>query len=372
MSGKVQRILFAVTIAPTIRVLMDGQIEWLLQQGYEVHTCSAGTLDSTRRDQAFTHQHHSIPMTREMSPLRDLQSVMRWFKVIANVRPDTLVASTPKAALVSLIAAKLLRVPRKVYLLRGLRLETTSGWQRRILSLSEKICVWCADVVIAVSPSLEREFTQSGLAPAKKVRHVGHGSSNGVNAAWLSPLSASERVIKRSDLGFSADDVVVAYVGRLVTDKGWDVFCEATRIAQLDNPNIRAIAIGSNEENLVVPDWIRYEGVSDDIRSWYQAMDMLVLPTFREGFPNVPLEAAACAVPTVASRATGAVDSVVNGMTGVLVDVRDIPQTSAAISLLAGDSALRQSMGTAARERVLKDFQPAAIWQGYLDIYSAL
>ena len=372
MSGSIKRILFAVTIAPTIRVLMDGQIEWLVQQGYEVHTCSAGNLESTRRDQAFTHQHHSIPMTREMSPLRDLQSVVRWFKVIAEVRPDTLVASTPKAALVSLIAAKLLRVPRKVYLLRGLRLETTSGWRRRILSLSEKVCVWCADVVIAVSPSLEREFIQSKLAPIDKVRHVGQGSSNGVNANWLTPLSEDERLVKRVDLGFSASDVVVAYVGRLVTDKGWEVFCDSTRIAQLNNPNIRAVAIGSNEESLQVPNWIRYAGVSDDIRSWYQAMDVLVLPTFREGFPNVPLEAAACAVPTIASRATGAVDSVVDGVTGVLVGVNDKYQTTAAIDLLAGNQSLRQSMGIAARERVLKDFQPESIWQGYLDIYSAL
>lgn len=367
-----KRILFAVTIAPTIRILMDGQIEWLTQQGYEVHTCSAGELESTRSDRTFTHKHHVIPMTRKMSPIRDALSVLKWFRVIASVRPDTLVASTPKAALVSLIAARVLRVPRRVYLLRGLRLETSVGWRRRVLVIAEKICVSCADVVIAVSPSVGQEFVALGLAPANKVRHVGQGSSNGVNSSSFKPLPDAQRADLRAQLSINADAVVIAYVGRLVTDKGWDVFCEAIRIAQAEHPRIQAVALGANEESLDVPGWIHYEGVTDDIGKWYQVMDVLVLPTYREGFPNVPLEAAACAVPTVASRATGAIDSVVDGETGLLVDVKDVKQTAAAIVRLASDEALRHQLGRAARERVITKFRPEDIWQGYLDIYNSL
>jgi glycosyltransferase involved in cell wall biosynthesis len=238
--------------------------------------------------------------------------------------------------------------------------------------LAEKICSWSAHVVIAVSPSVGREFTELGLAPANKVQHVGQGSSNGVNAAWFTPLPLDQRADLRAQLNLSPESIVVAYVGRLVTDKGWDVFCEATRIAQQQNPEILAVALGSNEESLHVPEWIQYIGVTDDIRKWYQAMDVLVLPTFREGFPNVPLEAAACAVPTIASRATGAIDSVVDGQTGLLVDVQNVVQTSEAISRLANDPALRHRFGLAARDRVLKEFRPEDIWQGYLDIYNSL
>ena len=372
MPGNEKRILFAVTIAPTIRILMDGQIEWLSQQGYEVHTCSSGQLDSSRSDKSFTHQHHVLSMTRKISPLRDLFSIAKWFQIVASVRPHTLVASTPKAALVSLIAAKALRVPRRIYLLRGLRLETATGWRRKMLAIAEKVCVWSADVVIAVSPSVGREFVELGLAPRNKVQHVGEGSSNGVNASWFTPLTAEQRANLRVELDLSPEAIVVAYVGRLVTDKGWDVFCEATRIAKQRHPEIQAIALGSNEEALTVPNWIRYEGVTDDIRKWYQAMDMLVLPTFREGFPNVPLEAAACEVPTIASRATGAIDSVIDGKTGLLVDVKDVAQTADAIIRLAVDDALRIELGTAARQRVLEKFRPEDIWRGYLDIYNSI
>jgi len=367
-----KRILFAVTIAPTIRILMDGQIQWLTQRGYEVHTCASGELESTRDNTSFTHKHHTIPMTRKMSPVRDVFSVFRWFLVVARVRPETLVASTPKAALVSLIAGKVLRVPRRIYLLRGLRLETMTGWRRHLLMLSEKICASCAHVVIAVSPSVGKEFVQLGLAPASKVSHVGSGSSNGVNSSWFTPLPESQRSALRTQLGFDQDTVVVAFVGRLVTDKGWDIFCAATKIAQQRNSLIKVIAIGSNEEALAVPPWIEHVGVSDDMLKWYQAMDVLVLPTFREGFPNVPLEAAACGVPTIASRATGAIDSVVDGHTGLLVDVQDVGQTADAISRIAADASFRTQLGEAARSRVLKDFQPESIWQGYLDIYHSL
>lgn len=351
---------------------MDGQIQWLTERGYEVHTCASGELESTRTQSAFTHAHHVIPMTRKMSPLRDLLSIIRWFQVVARVRPEILVASTPKAALVSLVAAKLLRVPKRIYLLRGLRLETMTGWRRQLLVMSEKLCAACAHVVIAVSPSVEREFVQLGLAPANKVCHVGSGSSNGVNSSWFTPLPESARSVLRSDLGINKDTVVVAFVGRLVTDKGWDVFCEATRIAQQSNPLIQVVALGSNEEDLSVPSWIKHVGVSDDMLTWYRAIDVLVLPTFREGFPNVPLEAAACGVPTIASRATGAIDSVVDGQTGILVDIQDVGQTADAIMRLASDAHVRVHMGEAARLRVLKEFQPETIWQGYLDVYNSL
>jgi glycosyltransferase involved in cell wall biosynthesis len=372
MSNVQKRILFAVTIAPTIRILMDGQIQWLTERGYEVHTCASGELESTRANTAFTHTHHTIPMTRKMSPLRDLRSVFRWFLVVARVRPEILVASTPKAALVSLIAGKVLRVPRRVYLLRGLRLETMTGWRRRLLVLSEKICASCANVVIAVSPSVGNEFVQLGLAPTRKVCHVESGSSNGVNSSWFTPLSESHRSALRTQLGINEDEVVVAFVGRLVTDKGWDVFCEATKIVQHTNPSVKVLALGSNEEALAVPPWIQHVGVSDEMLTWYRAMDILVLPTFREGFPNVPLEAAACEVPTIASRATGAIDSVVDGQTGLLVDVKNVSQTADAISRLVADAQFRTQLGRAARARVLRDFQPESIWQGYLDIYNSL
>jgi glycosyltransferase involved in cell wall biosynthesis len=351
---------------------MDGQIQWLSERGYEVHTCASGELESTRANTPFTHTHHTISMTRRMSPLRDLLSVFRWFVVIARVRPETLVASTPKAALVSLIAGKVLRVPRRVYLLRGLRLETMTGWRRHLLAISEKVCASCANVVIAVSPSVGNEFVQLGLAPAHKVCHVGSGSSNGVNSSWFTPLPESQRMTLRKELGIDGDQAVVAFVGRLVTDKGWDVFCDATKIAKDKNPLVKVIALGSNEEGLEVPAWIEHVGVSDDMLTWYRAMDILVLPTFREGFPNVPLEAAACGVPTVASRATGAVDSVVDGQTGLLVDVNDDHQTADAISRLVSDAQFRAQLGQAARARILKDFQPESIWQGYLDIYNSL
>lgn len=366
------KILFAVTIAPTIRILMDGQIEWLASKGYEVHTCSSGELGVSRDGRSFFHRHHTIGMTRKISPLRDLLSWLQWFAVIARVRPYTLVASTPKAALISLVAGFVMRVPRRVYLLRGLRLETVTGWRRNLLTLVERVCARCAHLVIAVSPSVGREFVALNLAPQGKVIHIGHGSSNGVNAKWFSPVSESDRTNLRSQFGFTADEIIVAYVGRLVIDKGWTVFVKTAKEVTDNNPRIRVVAIGSNEGGVEIPAWISHVDVTDDIRSWYRVMDVLILPTFREGFPNVPLEAAACGVPTIATRATGAVDSVVDGITGLLVPVGDAKGLASAIEHLASDTDLCKQLGKQARRWVETEFKPEQIWQGYLDAYDSI
>ncbi len=362
-------VLIAVTIAPTIEVLMAGQIEWLIDQGFNVSTCSSGTPVFPRQLAREFYHHYEIEMTRTFSPIRDLKNFFQWLKVMKVVRPDVLVASTPKAALVSLVAGVLFRVPNRIYLLRGLRLETMRGWRRSILWCCERICSLAAHRVIAVSPSVGSEFISLGLAGADKVSFIGSGSSNGVDSAKFHPLNSDDRLQRRRELGFSDDDVVVAFIGRLVTDKGWGIYCRVIEQAQQRYPHVKALAMGSNEEDLAVPAGIEYFGVQKNLENWYQIIDVLILPTYREGFPNVPLEAAACEVPTIASTATGAIDSVVDGATGLLANVGDVESTLSALVTLIENPQLRKSLGKNARTRVVQEFDPETVWQGYLSIF---
>lgn len=366
MENHQKTILFAVTIAPTIDVLMAGQIEWLVDQGFSVRTCSSGTPTSPNQIDENRYQHFEIDMTRTFSPLRDLKNLFQWFQVVHRVKPDVLVASTPKAALISLVAGFLLRVPNRIYLLRGLRLETMRGWRRTILWCCERICAMTAHSVIAVSSSVGKEFISLHLASPRKVSTIGSGSSNGVNSKKFHPLPSDIRLQRRADLKFSDSDIVVAFIGRLVADKGWDIYCQAVERVQQRYPNVKAIAMGSNEENLTVPSGIQYFGVQKNLENWYQVIDVLLLPTFREGFPNVPIEAAACEVPTIASRATGAIDSVVDGVTGLLVNVGDVDATISALVKLVENPELRNSLGKNARIRAVEEFNPESVWQGYL------
>ncbi len=366
-----RKFLYVVTIAPTLRVLMRGQISWMQDKGFEVHTASTGQIDH-QDGESFNQKHHEVPMTREISPFRDVLSAFNLARVISSVRPDVIVASTPKAAFLGLMVARILRVPKRVYLLRGLRLSTETGLKRRLLALMEKIATANCDVVIAVSASVGKEFAKLGLSPKEKIRFVGSGSSNGVDSNRFRPLTFEQRESARANLGILPNQIVVGFVGRLVEDKGFSVFCDALTQICAKNQNVVPMAFGSNEENLLIPDAIRFMGVRDNLENWYPLFDILVLPTFREGFPNVVIEAGACEVPTVATRATGSVDSVVDGVTGLLVDVNNVTQTREAICALIVDPERRTAMGQAARVRAVQDFNPEDIWMGYLEIYESV
>ena len=366
-----KKYLYVVTIAPTLRVLMRGQITWMQNKGFEVHTISSGQIDD-QDGESFTQKHHEVSMTREISPFRDSLSALNLARVISNVRPDVIVASTPKAAFLGLLVARLLRVPKRVYLLRGLRLATERGLKRRILSLMEKITVANCDVVIAVSASVGAEFSSLGLSPKEKIKFVGAGSSNGVDASRFHPLSPGERESARTERGITSGQIVVGFVGRLVADKGFQIYCDALDPICQMNTKVIPMVFGSNEENLEIPEWMRFMGVQDNLENWYPIFDILVLPTYREGFPNVVIEAGACGVPTITTMATGSVDSVIDGVTGVLVGVGDVGQTRQAIETLIANPELRTSMGNAARDRTVRDFNPQDIWQGYLEIYESL
>ncbi len=366
-----RKILYVVTIAPTLRVLMRGQISWMQNKGFEVHTASTGQIDP-QDGESFNQKHHEVNMTREISPFRDALSAFNLARVISSVRPDVIVASTPKAAFLCLLVARILRVPKRVYLLRGLRLATETGLKRRLLAFMEKRAAANCDVVIAVSASVGMEFEKLGLSPKEKIRFVGSGSSNGVDSNRFLPLTPAQRESARANIGILPDEIVVGFVGRLVEDKGFSVFCEAlTQICATDQ-KVVPIVFGSNEEDLIIPDSIRFMGVKDNLENWYPLFDILVLPTFREGFPNVVIEAGACEVPTVTTRATGSVDSVVDGVTGLLVDVNNVAQTREAIRTLISDPQRRILMGQAARVRAVQHFKPEDIWKGYFEIYESL
>src|SRR5690606_2614673 len=201
------------------------------------------------------------------------------------------------------------------------------------------------------------------------------GGGNGTDAESLfNPARVSDsRVAIRQRLDIPAQAVVNGFVGGLVRDKGVIELAEAWSVVREVVPDAHLLIIGEPEPRDPVPEAILSQLQADDrvhmvgfvadltdMPPHYTAMDMLVLPTYREGFPNVPLEAAAMGLPVVATRVTGCVDAVVDGVTGTLVPVRDSASLARAIHAYLDDPALREQHGAAGRERVRRDFQPEA------------
>lgn len=369
-----RRLVVTTTIAASAYQFMCGQLRWLAGHGFEVHLVSSPGPYLERSGAREGVTTHPLPMRREISVVADLLSLLRWLGLLHRLRPAVVSYGTPKAGLVAGLAAAALRVPRRVYVLRGLRLEGERGARRLLLGAIERLTCATAHTVVAISPSLARAAVRCRVVPGDKVVVLGRGSSNGVDASAYRPATAAERAWARAAAGIPAGAVVIGYVGRLAPDKGIACLGAAFTALRRHLPSVRLALIGEAEgcpdaERLARRSGVHRIGPVDDPVLRYAALDLLCLPTRREGFGNVILEAAACGIPAVSTRVTGTVDAVVDGETGVLVPVDDPASLRDALYQLCEDPDLRADLGAKARHRALRDFAPERIWRGLLDVY---
>ena len=312
-----------------------------------------------------------LPMERGLSPLRDIVSLYRLWSEFQRLRPELVECGTPKAGLLGGIAARLAGVPASLYTLHGLRLETLRGWRRGLSRLAERLTVRLADETICVSPSLLRQARTLGVIPAHRGLVAGPGSAAGIDAARFAAIA---RQSPRSQ--------TVGFVGRLTRDKGIVELVKAFDIVKRQRPDARLLLVGDFEAGDPVPPQIREKILQDpairvtgfvaDATPHYADIDVVALPSYREGFPLVALEAAAAARPIVAANCTGMCDAVVDTRTGLIVPIADAPALADGILQLLESPETATKMGQAARGRVLRQFQPDLIWVDKFELYGRL
>jgi len=376
-------VLHAIT-DPISTVLIRGQLAWLKANGFDpALLCSPGPrLDLIAAEEAIPI--FPSPITREISPLADLRTITRVYRLLRNVRPIICNAGTPKAGLLVGLAAWLAGVPCRIYTLRGLRLETATGLRRALLTMAEKISCFTAHRVICVSPSLRQRALELHILNPEKAVLLGTGSSNGVDSLRFAPTpeKAAQAASLRVELGIRPEQMIVGFAGRLTRDKGIADLIAAWQSVQKAMPEAVLVLVGDFEDGDPVPANIRDFIESDptirrvpfnsQIDLYYLVMDLYVLPTYREGFPNTVLEAQSSGLPVVTTTATGARDSIENGVTGLLVPVGDYRLLARAILSLIIDPPRLRSMGRAARERVLREFRSEMIWEGLASLYRTM
>jgi len=321
----------------------------------------------------------AIPMHREIAPLPDLVSLLRLWRLIVRRRPDLVEFSTPKAGLLGTMAAMLSGVPRRVYMLRGLKCETATGMKRRLLYTAERLAAACAHVVLCNSASLRDEALALGLAPARKLHLLGEGSSNGVDIERFTPGPSEVR----DKLGIPHDAKVVGFVGRLTNDKGLPELVQAFETVLRADPDAHLLLVGwfDAAEDALGGDLrtrilrhpqIDCTGFVADAAPYYRAMDVLVLPTWRERFPNVVLEAAASGIPVVTTVSTGARDSVIPEVTGLLIPPGYPEAISEAVLKIIRDPERQRRMGQAARRWIVEHYLESRVLGLTAEYYRSL
>ena len=374
--------LVHVTTVPDSLLFLDGQPRYLRARGFEVVAVSSPGAALERFQRAEEVACHTVAMARAITPWRDLVALLRLTLLLRRLRPDIVDAHTPKGGLLGMMAATLARVPVRIYHLHGLRFLTAQGSRRRLLRLTEWIAARLATRVLCVSRSLAEVAEAEGVAPRGKLAVLLGGSINGVDAAGrFRRPTAGEVAAARSALGLPAGARVIGFVGRLVREKGIVELASAWRRLREAMPDLWLALVGPLEDQDPVPaevvaalrddPRVLMAGQDWDTPRWYRAMDVVALPTYREGFGVVTIEAGAMALPVVTTTVTGCVDAVVDGVTGTLVPPRDDRALEAALRAYLDDPALRLRHGMAARERVLRDFDQPRLWSALHQAYLA-
>lgn len=359
---------------------LTGRLRALAGAGFRVTLIASpgDLLQQTAADQGA--QAIALPMRRKIAFLSDGVALLRLWWLLIKLRPDLTEFSTPKAGLLGTVAALLAGVPARVYLLRGFKLEAATGWKRRVLLTAERLSAACAHVVLCNSESLRAKALELRIAPAAKLTLLGNGSSNGVNVERFSP--GESRV--REALGLPHHAHVVGFVGRLTRDKGVPELMDAFEEILEADSEARLLLVGwfdAAEDELgpaLKARILSHPAIHctdrrvDDTVPYYRAMDLLVLPTWREGFPNVVLEAGAVGIPVVTTESTGSRDSVVPELTGLLIPPGNPQAIVESVLKLLRDPQRRRRMGASARAWVAEHFTDREVLGQVAEFYKGI
>ena len=358
-------MLVAVT-APRSAAFYAGQLAALREAGAIVYFLSSPSEDVAAHCAREGATFVPIAMERAPAPWRDARALATITRTLRGLDLDLVNAGTPKAGLLVTLAARAARVPARVHTLHGLRYEAATGPMRRALWAAQRLSCDAATDVVCVSASLRARAIETGLVTGARAVVLGDGSINGIDTDRfrLDDAARAAGAALRARTGIAADAPVAGYLGRIARDKGVAELLSAW--AQTRRPGWHLL-VGGDVDDTDPPSAETLEalrGAADvhwigevaDAVAFHAAIDVLVLPSRREGFPTAPLEAAALGRPTIATRVTGCVDAVVDGVTGALVTLGDPAALATAIARYLGDAALRRAHGDAARARVIERF----------------
>ena len=383
MKHNAKNILHVVNIYFVIPYFLGNQLDYFKQKGYREHViCSpSDELEGYARKHGFEYE--EVPINRSISLLEDLKALWRTIRYIRRKEIGIVTGHTPKGGIIAMTAAWLCRVPKRIYFRHGLVYETQHGLKRKLLITIDRIASAFATQIVCVSESVRRRSIEDRLGAASKQLILNQGSCTGIDTVRFDAGGIDgQRLNKlRKRLGLSRDDMVVGFTGRLVRDKGIIELVEAFKALKADVPRLKLLLVGMFEQRDALPgDLVKQ--ISDDadiihtgyvdyneIEYYYSLMDIYVLPSYREGFPVSVIEAAAMGLPVVTTKATGCIDSIIDGETGLFVD-HTAQSLSNAIKRLLQDPALREKLGRQARENARKNFDERTVWQYIEKLYN--
>jgi glycosyltransferase involved in cell wall biosynthesis len=380
MKPKLVRI---TTVPESLKTLLKGQLKFMSNNGFDViGVSSKGQTLLEVKDQEGVDV-FNVEMSRKITPLKDLGALWKLYRFFKRIKPLIVHTHTPKAGTIGMIAAKLAGIQIRLHTVAGLPLLEVTGFKKRILNIVEKLTYACATKVYPNSLELSRIIEKCGFCSSEKLKVIANGSSNGINTEYFDPHLFSNDSDFKEKLGIQSNNFVFIFVGRLVGDKGINELVRAFDIFQINHQNCNLLLVGDYESHL---DPLEQEtlkiietnkniisvGFQPDVRPFFAISDCLVFPSYREGFPNVVLQAGAMGLPCIVTDINGCNEIIHDGLNGYIIPVKNIRAIIHKMSKIFVDKLCYEKLQKNARGMITSRYEQKVVWRALKNEYNEL
>lgn len=379
-----KKLIRITTIPISLEKLLNNQLLFM-KDYYDVTAISSDKENLERVGKLQNVPVYTIEMTRKITPWQDLKALWQLYRYFKKEQPLIVHTHTPKAGTIGMIASKLAGVPHRLHTVAGLPLLETNGGKRKLLNLVERITYSCASKIYPNSKGLKKIIMQEGFCKSEKIKIIGKGSTNGVNTNYFDPekISNEAQINLKKSLGINHDNFIFIYTGRLTGDKGMNELLLAFQKIATEFNQAKLLLVGFLEAEL---DPLKKETLSKiennkqvifipfqkDVRPYYSISDVLVFPSYREGFPNAVLEAGAMGLPSIVTNINGCNEIIEDGKNGILIPPKDANALFIAMKKLILDVSLRSHLEENTRSMIVSRFEQITVWKALLAEYRKL
>lgn len=375
------KLIRITTVPISLDKLIEGQLRYMSSY-YDVTAISSEKeyLEKIGVKEGVSTYH--VEMTRKITPIKDSIAVVKLYFYFKKNKPQIVHTHTPKAGLVGMLAAKLAGVPVRLHTVAGLPLLEATGFKRKILNFVEKFTYDCATKAYPNSFELQKILITNKLAKSNKLHVIANGSSNGINIDYFNTTQFSQNQLDKlkTELNIIATDFVFIFVGRLVADKGINELVKAFIKISETNKNSKLLLVGPFEDDLDPLEKSALEaiksnssiisvGYQNDVRPYFAISNALVFPSYREGFPNVVMQAGAMNLPSIVSNINGCNEIIIPNENGIIIPVKNQEKLYDAMLEMISNEKAYLVMKNNARKLIESRYSQEVVWKAILEEY---
>ena len=378
------KLIRVTTVPISLEKLLEGQLTYM-QQYYDVTAVSSEKERLEEFGETNDVATFYLDLTRKITPIKDLKAVYNLYRFLSKEKPAIVHSHTPKAGIVAMLGAYLAGVPLRLHTVAGLPLMEATGLKRKVLNFVEKLTYRFATNVYPNSKGLFDFIVSERFTVPKKLQIIGKGSSNGIDTSYFDPtlFSEADNLELKKSLKIPSEDFVYIFVGRLVKDKGINELVAAFSKLSEAKKNASLLLVGPFEEDL---DPLEHEtlqiiessqkivsvGFQKDVRPYFAISDSLVFPSYREGFPNVVMQAGAIGLPAIVTNINGCNEIITQNINGLIVPVKDESRLLDAMNEILENESLLSNLKLNARSTITGSYERTEIWSHLLKEYRRL